>query len=73
MHRRLWLNDPDTIVLRNCGLTEEENEYLHLSVGLLDGMMLTCDDMSQVGRDGISLLMEAMQLRGGEPRSSLTA
>jgi len=68
MHRRLWLNDPDTIVLRNCGLTEEEKRVFALSVGLLDGMMLTSDDMSQVGRDGISLLMEAMQLRGGEPR-----
>ncbi|PNQ05301.1 glycoside hydrolase [Mesotoga sp. SC_NapDC3] len=68
MHRRLWLNDPDTIVLRNCGLTEEEKRVFALSVGLLDGMMLTSDDMSQVGRDGISLLKEAMQLRGGEPR-----
>lgn len=68
MHRRLWLNDPDTIILGDCDLTEEEKRIFALSVGLLDGMMLNSDDMARVDNNGIELLREAISLRGGEPR-----
>ena len=68
MHRRLWLNDPDTIILRDCDLTEDEKRIFALSVGLLDGMMLNSDDMARVDKNGIELLREAISLRGGEPR-----
>ncbi len=68
MHRRLWLNDPDTIILRDCELTADEKRTFALSAGLLDGMILTSDDMSLVSREGISLLKEALELTGGKPR-----
>lgn len=68
MHRRLWLNDPDTVILRKCEMTEEEKRIFALSVGLLDGMMINSDDMELVDSQGISLLKEAIMLKGGEPR-----
>ncbi len=68
MHRRLWLNDPDTVILRDCELTEDEKRAFVLSVGLLDGMVIQSDDLSKVSDDGFALLKEALELTGGDVR-----
>lgn len=50
MHRRLWLNDPDCVMLRNEGtkLTEEEVRTLAGVVSVLGGMTLVSDDLAQL-------------------------
>ncbi len=48
MHRRLWLNDPDCLMLRatQTKLTTDERLSLAATIAASGGMLLTSDDMS---------------------------
>lgn len=50
MHRRLWLNDPDCLMVRkkNSKLTIEEVQSLATAIFLSAGMMLVSDNMAQL-------------------------
>jgi len=64
LHRRLWLNDPDCLMLR---LTETEmgadavRAWAH-AVGVSGGMALVSDDLAVLGDDARALLDEVIEL-----------
>ena len=62
MHRRLWLNDPDCVMLRttDTDLTAEEVRRWALAVGDSGGMVLVSDDLSLLGADERALLDEVI-------------
>ena len=67
LHRRLWLNDPDCLLLRSqdTSLTPNEKELYALAVGALDNMIIESDDLSLVDDQGRRLLRKAVALQGG--------
>jgi alpha-galactosidase len=67
MHRRLWLNDPDCIMLRtsHTDLTAEEVRRWALAVGDSGGMVLVSDDLSLLGANERTLLDDVIA-RGRE-------
>jgi alpha-galactosidase len=64
MHRRLWLNDPDCLMLRDAEteLTAEQMRTWTLAVGVSGGMALVSDDLALVDAHGRALLDEAIEL-----------
>lgn len=72
MHRRLWLNDPDCLLLRHkeIELTENERELYTRTTGALDNMLIDSDRLSYIGSRGRLILREAANLRGGNVRVS---
>jgi alpha-galactosidase len=64
MHRKLWLNDPDCIMLRNVDteLTREEAERWARTVGESGGLVLVSDDLALLGGDERRLLDEVIEL-----------
>ena len=62
MHRRLWLNDPDCVMLRtsHTDLTPEETRRWALAVGDSGGMVLVSDDLALLGPDEHALLDEVI-------------
>ncbi len=80
-HRRLWLNDPDCLLVRDeaTALTLDEVRTLAAAIGLSGGMMLSSDDLTALPvdrRELISLLLPPFEetarpldlLGGGTPR-----
>ena len=53
MHRRLWVNDPDCLMLRRdaTDLTPEQIETWTDAVAASGGMALVSDDLALLGRD----------------------
>jgi alpha-galactosidase len=53
MHRRLWLNDPDCLMLRarETRLTADERSALAAVIGASGGMLLISDDMALLEKD----------------------
>jgi len=79
MHRRLWLNDPDCVMLRTegTGLSPAAARTWAHTVGLSGGMALVSDDLALLGADARALLDETVALgratdadarAGGGPR-----
>jgi alpha-galactosidase len=79
MHRRLWLNDPDCLMLRteDTGLSAAAARTWARAVGLSGGMALVSDDLALLGADARALLDETVALgrstdadarAGGGPR-----
>ena len=70
LHRRLWLNDPDCLLLRSqdISLTPSERELYALAVGALDNMIIESDDLALVDERGKELLRKAIALQGGRVR-----
>ncbi|PLV56219.1 alpha-galactosidase [Thermotoga sp. SG1] len=70
MHDRLWLNDPDCLILREekTELTEKERELYSYTCGVLDNMIIESDDLSLVKEHGRRVLRETLDLLGGKPR-----
>jgi len=68
MHKKLWLNDPDCLLLRSkdIELTENERALYALVAGALDNMLTDSDDLSLVDEKGKRLLQKAIRLRGGK-------
>lgn len=63
MHRRLWLNDPDCVMLRttHTELTPEQLRRWALAVGDSGGMVLVSDDLSLLGAGQRALLDEVIE------------
>jgi alpha-galactosidase len=64
LHRRLWLNDPDCLMLRtdHTQLTPEQVRAWALAVGVSGGMALVSDDLALLGPDARALLDEVIAL-----------
>ncbi len=64
LHRRLWLNDPDCLMLRTdkTQLDAEQVRAWALAVGVSGGMALVSDDLALLGPDSRSLLDEVIAL-----------
>jgi alpha-galactosidase len=67
LHRSLWLNDPDCLLLRSreIELTAAEREMYALAAGAMDNMILVSDDLALVEASGKETLRRALGLRGG--------
>jgi alpha-galactosidase len=67
MHRRLWLNDPDCVMLRTTDtqLTPEQAQTWAFTVADSGGMVLVSDDLSLLGANEHSLLDDVIA-RGRE-------
>jgi alpha-galactosidase len=63
-HRRLWLNDPDCVMLRTSDteLTPEQVRAWALAVGASGGMVLVSDDLSLLHEESKLLLREVIEL-----------
>jgi len=64
MHRRLWLNDPDCVMLRteDTAMTPEQARAWALAVGASGGMVLVSDDLALLGPAEHALLDEVITL-----------
>lgn len=67
LHRSLWLNDPDCVLLRSreIELAAAERAMYALAAGAMDNMILVSDDLSLVDAEGRETLRRALGLRGG--------
>jgi alpha-galactosidase len=70
MHRKLWMNDPDCVLLRDreIDLSRNERELYALACGALDNMIIDSDNLSLVGKEGKSVFRRSLRLRGGKSR-----
>jgi alpha-galactosidase len=70
MHRKLWLNDPDCLLLRDreIELMQNERELYALACGALDGMIIDSDNLALLGEKEKSLFRRTLALRGGRSR-----
>lgn len=76
MHRRLWLNDPDCIMLRTSAteLTPEQVTTWARAVGASGGMALVSDDLSLLGPDARALLDDVLETgRAADAAAAVTA
>ena len=64
MHRRLWLNDPDCVMLRSeqTDLSIAAAQTWARAVGVSGGMVLVSDDLALLGDSARSLLNESIEL-----------
>lgn len=64
MHRQLWLNDPDCVMLRtvDTDLTSEQARTWAHTVGVSGGMVLVSDDLALLDGDARAVLDEATEL-----------
>jgi alpha-galactosidase len=64
MHRRLWLNDPDCLMLRRSDtqLSAAEITSLAGSIAASGGMVVFSDDLSRLGPEETALLRETLAL-----------
>ncbi len=70
MHKKLWLNDPDCLLLRNLQteLSSEERKIYAYTCGLLDNMIFVSDDLSLIDEEGKKIFMQTLRLTGGKAR-----
>jgi hypothetical protein len=73
MHRRLWSNDPDCVMLRreNTGLSADAIEMWARTVGQSGGLILVSDDLSLLGDAQRQLLDEVISLGRAADASAL--
>lgn len=64
MHRRLWLNDPDCLMLRaqQTQLTDGERLALAFAIAASGGMLLISDDMSLLGADSARIFQAVARI-----------
>ena len=74
MHRRLWLNDPDCLMLRttDTGLSESAARTWALAVGLSGGLALVSDDLALLDAGSRRLLDEVLALGRAADAGTLT-
>jgi alpha-galactosidase len=70
MHRRLWLNDPDCLMVRadETRLTLDEVRSLAGVIALTDGMFVMSDRVDALPEERRALLADARRLLGGTAR-----
>jgi alpha-galactosidase len=63
-HRRLWLNDPDCLMLRttDTDLTEEQVRAWAMAVAVSGGMAIVSDDLALLGEPARRLLDEVIEI-----------
>jgi alpha-galactosidase len=73
MHRRLWLNDPDCLMLRarETSLTAEERAALAAVIAASGGMLLISDDMALLDGDAAELFKAVCKLGAQADRDSI--
>lgn len=61
-HRRLWVNDPDCVMLRttDTALAPDEARAWAAAAGVSGGMIVVSDDLAQLGADARRLLDDAV-------------
>ncbi|MBI1885956.1 MAG: galactokinase [Chloroflexi bacterium] len=66
MHRRLWLNDPDCLMLRDSetALSEDEVQTLTTVIAMSGGMMLDSDSLPRLSPERLAVLAKVLPLRG---------
>jgi alpha-galactosidase len=64
MHRRLWLNDPDCLMLRakETRLSNNEREALAMTIAASGGMLLISDDMRLLDQESVQLFQEVAKI-----------
>jgi alpha-galactosidase len=64
MHRRLWLNDPDCLMVRSAStdLTRDEIRSLAAGVAASGGMFVVSDDLAALAPGDLALLRETLDL-----------
>ncbi|MGH7813007.1 MAG: glycoside hydrolase family 36 protein [Candidatus Binataceae bacterium] len=64
MHRRLWLNDPDCLMLRarETHLSADERGALTASIAASGGMLLISDDMALLDRDAARMFRTVAEI-----------
>ena len=69
MHRRLWLNDPDCLMLRSreTSLTADERGALAAAIAASGGMMLISDDMALLATLGFNAYRFSIEWARIEP------
>jgi len=76
MHRRLWLNDPDCLMLRTSQteLTPRQVQAWARAVGESGGMALVSDDLALLGPEARALLDEVIETgRAADAAAAVTA
>jgi alpha-galactosidase len=65
-HNRLWLNDPDCLILRDSetALTAEEVRTLATAMGMSGGMLLDSDELMSLSPERRAMLTRLLPLRG---------
>jgi len=73
MHRRLWLNDPDCLMLRTeqTALSEPQLRAWAAAVAVSGGMALISDDLGLLGPDARRLLDEVLELGRASDRAAV--
>ncbi len=73
MHRRLWLNDPDCVMLRatETRLSTDEREALAWTVAVSGGMLLISDDMSLLNEESARLFRAVARIGSEVDRTCL--
>ncbi|WP_334141194.1 glycoside hydrolase family 36 protein [Rhabdothermincola sp.] len=73
MHRRLWLNDPDCLMLRTdeTDLTAEAITTWAHAVGVSGGMALVSDDLALLGAGARSLLDDVVAIGRAADRAAI--
>jgi hypothetical protein len=64
MHRRLWLNDPDCLMLRTkeTRLSDDERQALAWTIAASGGMLFISDDVSLLGREQSTLFCKVARV-----------
>lgn len=70
MHRRLWLNDPDCLMVRasETALTPDEVRSLASAIALTDGMFVLSDRLEALPAERLEWIERVLPLLGGEAR-----
>lgn len=70
MHRRLWLNDPDCLMVRaaETRLTPDEVRSLATAIALTDGMFVLSDRLDALPDERLGWIERMLPLLGGTPR-----
>ncbi|MBX3027602.1 alpha-galactosidase [bacterium] len=70
MHRRLWLNDPDCLMVRarETRLTPAEVQTLATAIALTDGMFVLSDRLDGLPPERLEWIERVLPLLGGEAR-----
>ncbi|MEM7183394.1 MAG: glycoside hydrolase family 36 protein [Spirochaetota bacterium] len=64
MHKTLWLNDPDCLLVRKDRneMTLEQTIMMASIMGMSGGMLLVSDNMNTISEDRLDILRKALQL-----------
>jgi len=70
MHRRLWLNDPDCLMVRaaETALTPDEVRSLATAIALTDGMLVLSDRLEALPAERLGWIERILPLLGGRAR-----